>query len=97
MAYRKKWSVMLYVGYKNLNKAPVPRVIFMAKESIVMSRRSHARTVRPHQWHIARGGPTVKKNIQRRVSPDMTEGVAAAPTFSASHQTCWLHLCGEDT
>ena len=26
----------------------------------------------------------------------MTEGMVAATTFNASHQTSWLHLCGED-
>ena len=26
----------------------------------------------------------------------MTKGMVAAPTFNASHQTSWLHLCGED-
>ena len=26
----------------------------------------------------------------------MTEGIVAAITFNAFHQTSWLHLCGED-
>ena len=42
--------------------------------------------IRPHQWHIARGGPTAEKKFQRGVSPDMTLGVVAAPIFNASHQ-----------
>ena len=71
--------------YKNLNKAPMPRVIFIAEEPIVKSRRPHARTVRPHQWHIARGDPTVEKKFRRRVRPNMTKGVVAAPTFNASY------------
>ena len=75
------------VGYKNLNKALAPCVISMAKESIGMPRRPHARTVRPHQWHIARKGLTIKKKFQRGASPDTTEGVVAAFAFNASHQT----------
>ena len=84
------------MGYKNLNKAPAPHVISIAEESIAKSRRPHACTVRPRQWHIARGGPITEKKLRRGVSPDMTEGVIATPTFNASHQTSWLHLCGED-
>ena len=84
------------VGYKNLNKAPAPHVISMTEESIARPRRPHARTVRSHQWHIARGGPIAEKKLRRGVSPDMTEGVVTTSTFNASHQTSWLHLCGED-
>jgi len=68
----------------------------MAEESIAKPRRPHARTIRPHQWHIAKGGPTTEKKLRRGIGLDMTEGVVAAPTFNASHQTLWLHLCGED-
>ena len=39
------WAI---VGYKNLIKAPVPRVISMAEEFIVKPRRPPAWTVRPH-------------------------------------------------
>ena len=74
------------MGYKNLNKAPAPCVISMAEECIARPRRPHAQIVRPHKWHIAKGGPTVEKKRQRGVSPDMTEGVVAALTFNASHQ-----------
>ena len=38
----------LYIGYRNLNKVFVPRVIPMAEETIIVSRRSFAQTVRPH-------------------------------------------------
>ena len=75
----------------------MPRVIFIAEEPIVKSRRPHARTVRPRQWHIARGGPTAEKKFRRGVRPNMTKGVVAAPTFNASYQTPWLHLCEEDS
>ena len=37
-----------------------------------------------------------RENFREGVSPDMTEGMVAATTFNASHQTSWLHLCGED-
>ena len=88
--------ICVCVGYKNLNKALAPHVISMADESIAKPRRPHACTVRPHQWHIAIGGPTVEKKLRRGVNPDMTEGVVVAPMFNASHQTSWLHLCRED-
>ena len=55
--------IYIYMGYKNLNKAPTPRVISIAEESIPKSRRPHACTVRPRQWHIARGGPTAAKKL----------------------------------
>ena len=54
-----------FVGHKNLNKVLVSRVISMAEESIAKSRRPHARTLRPRQWHIARGGPTIEKKFWR--------------------------------
>ena len=50
--------------YENSNKIPVPRVMFMAEESIIVLRRPHARTVRPHQWHIIKGSHTVKKELR---------------------------------
>ena len=84
------------MGHKNLNKVLVPHVISMAEESIAKPKRLHARTVKPRQWHIARRGPTTEKKFRRGVSLDMTEGVVAIPIFNASHQTSWLHLCGED-
>ena len=80
-------NTLITVGYKNLNKAPTPRVISIVEESIAKPRRPHARTIRPHQWHITRGGPTVEKKLWRGISVDMIEGVVAAPTFNASHQT----------
>ena len=87
--------LIISVGHKNLGKVPVPRVVSMAEEPIIVPRRPHAQTVRPHQKHINRG-PTAKKKFWRGVSTDMTEGVVAASTFNASHQTPWLHLCKEN-
>ena len=80
------------MGYKNLNKAHASRVISMVEESITKSRRPHARTLRPRQWHIARGGPTVEEKFRRGASLNMTEAVVAAPTFNASHQTSRLFM-----
>ena len=59
----------------------------MTEESIVKPRRPHARTVRPHQWHSAKEDPIAEKKLRRGVSPDMIEGMVAAPTFNAFHQT----------
>ena len=73
------------MGCKYLNKAPVPHIISMAKESTAKPKRPRAQTVRPHQWHIASRGPTAKKKFQKGVSPNMTERVVATPTFNASH------------
>ena len=84
------------MGYKNLSKAPVLCVISMAEESIAKPRRPLTQIVRPHQRHIARGGPITKRKLQRGDGPNMTGGVVATPTFNASHQTPWLHLCGEN-
>ena len=53
------------MGFKNLNKAFVPRVILMVEEVIIASRRSHVRTIRPHQWHVTRGGHIVEKEFRR--------------------------------
>ena len=39
----------------------------------------------------------LRKSFGEGVSPNMTEGMVAAPTFNAFHQTSWLHLCGEDS
>ena len=56
---------MVCVEHKNLNKIPVPRVVSMAEESIIVSKRPHAWTIRPRQWHIAKEGLIVKKKFQR--------------------------------
>ena len=56
---------MAIVGHKNSDKVPVPHVVSMAEGPIIMPRRPYAWTVRPHQWHIARGGPAVKQKFQR--------------------------------
>jgi len=53
------------VGHKNLGKVTVPRVMSMTDELIIMPRRPHTRTVRPHQWHIAKGGLVVEKKFRR--------------------------------
>ena len=57
------------VGHKNLNKVPVPCVVSMAEESIIVPRRSHARTVRPRPWHVTRESHTIKKKFRRRGQP----------------------------
>ena len=54
------------MGYRNLNKVFASCVIPMAEGAIIVSRRSHARTIRPHQWHVTRGGHTVEKEFWRR-------------------------------
>ena len=53
------------VGHKNLCKVPVPRVMSMAEEPIIVPRRPHVQIVRPRQWHIAKGGLAIKKKFQR--------------------------------
>ena len=54
------------MGHKNSDKVPMPRVVSMADEPIIVSRRPYAWTVRQRQWHIARGGPVVEKKLWRR-------------------------------
>ena len=49
------------MGHENLGKVPVSRVVSMVEKPIIVPRRPHAWTVRPCQWHIARGGPTIEK------------------------------------
>ena len=73
------------MGHNNSNKVPVPRVVSLAEGPIIVPRRPHARTVKPRQWHVIKGGPA-----------NMPGGMMAAPTFNTSHQTFWLHLCEED-
>ena len=87
----------LYIGYRNLNKVFVSRVIPMAEETIIASRMSFARTVRSHQWHVTKRGHTIEKEFREGVGFDMTEGMVTTTTFNTSHQTSWLHLCGEDS
>ena len=53
------------VGHKNSDKVPMPRVISMVEEPIIMPRRPHSQTVRPRQWHIARRGLAIEKKLQR--------------------------------
>ena len=55
--------LIISVGYKNLNNVFAPCVIPMAEGAIIMPRRSHARTVRPRQLHVTRGGHTVEKDF----------------------------------
>ena len=74
----------------------MPRVVSMADEYIIVLRRPHAWTVRPHQWHLLEEVIPQRKNFEEGVSPDMTEGMVAATTFNAFHQISWLHLCVED-
>ena len=58
--------MMCIVGRKNSDKVHVPRVVSMAEKPIIMPRRSHARTVRPRQWHVVRGGPAVEKKLKEK-------------------------------
>ena len=53
------------MGIKNLNKVFVSRVILKVEEVIIGPRRSHVRTIRPHQWHVTRGGHIVEKEFRR--------------------------------
>ena len=46
--------------HRNLNKVIAPCVIPIAEGAIIVSRRSHPWIVRPRQWHVTRGGHTVK-------------------------------------
>ena len=52
------------VRHKNLNKVLVSCVVSMAEESIIVPRRSHTQIVRPHQWHVTRGGLIVGKEFR---------------------------------
>ena len=54
------------MGYRNLNKVIMPRIIPMAEGAIIVPRRLHPRTVRPRQWHVTRGGHTVEKKLRIR-------------------------------
>ena len=54
------------MGHKNSDKVPMPRVVSMAEEPIVVLRRPYAQIVRPRQWHITRGGYTIEKKFQKR-------------------------------
>ena len=49
------------VGHKNLNKVLVPHIVSMVEESIIVLRRPHAQTIKPHQWHVTKEGHTVGK------------------------------------
>ena len=46
--YLKAKMQSVPVGYMNLNKVIAPRVITMAEGAIIVLRRSHPQTVRPH-------------------------------------------------
>ena len=63
----KEWCTIMcmIVGHKNLGKVHVPHVVSMVEEPIIMSRRPHARIVRPRQWHIARGGLIIEKKLRK--------------------------------
>ena len=51
--------------HKNSDKVPMPRVVSMAEEPIVVLRRPYAQTIRPRQRHIARGGLAIEKKFRR--------------------------------
>ena len=53
------------MGHKNLDRILVPHVVSMAEEPIIVPRRPHTWTIRPCQWHIARGGPTIEEKLQK--------------------------------
>ena len=59
----RDYFMNLLVGHENLNNVLVLHVILMAEESIIVSRRSHARIVGPRQWHVTRGGHIVEKEF----------------------------------
>ena len=40
--------------------------------------------------------PVSRKSFGKGVSLGIIEGMVAAPAFNATHQTSWLHLCGEN-
>ena len=67
-----------------------------AKEAKTIPRRSHPWIEGLCLWHVTGGGCTVENSLGEGVTPDITEGMADTTTFNASHQTSWLHLCGED-
>ena len=52
-----------YCRVQKFKKVFAPRIIPMAEETTIMSRRSHTRTIRPRQWHVAKGGYTVEKKL----------------------------------
>ena len=51
------------MGYKNLKNVFIPHVIPMVEEATITPRRLHAQTIRPHQWHVTRGGHIVEKEF----------------------------------
>ena len=51
--------------HKNSDKVPMPRVVSMAEEPIVVLRRPYAQTIRLRQWHIARGGLAIEKKFRK--------------------------------
>ena len=68
------------MGYKNLNKVFVPRVIPMAEE--VTRSKNKATSMARYQ-----GRSYCRERVSgRRVSPDITEGMVATTTFNAFHQ-----------
>ena len=50
----------------------MPRVIPIAEKTIIVPKRSYARTIRPHQWHITKGGHTVEKEFREGVGLVLT-------------------------
>ena len=54
---------MNIVRHKNLNKVLVSCVVSMAEESFIVPRRPYAQIVRPHQWHVTKGGLIIGKEF----------------------------------
>ena len=59
-----KLSHDINCGVQEFKKVFAPRVIPMAEEATIAPKRSHARIIRPRQWHITRGGHIVEKEFR---------------------------------
>ena len=56
--------IYIYIcGVQEFKKVFTPRVIPMAEEATITPRRLHTQTIRPHQWHVTRGGHIVEKEF----------------------------------
>ena len=53
---KQMFTALYTMGYKNLKR-------YLYHVSYLWPRRSHTQTIRPRQWHIARGGHTVEKEF----------------------------------
>ena len=84
------------VGYKNLKKYsrhvsyPLLRRPPLHRGGHTLEQLGQVSDTLPEKVILQR------KSFGKGINPDMTEGTVAATTINASHQTSWLHLCGED-